>query len=247
MSMPSTRKIAILMGLYLSKFDEKGVKALGFKGSVEAFNTLGYAIGTKPASIKNYRDEFDPYFNNPRQGWHNRPLREYCKLILEEYQTIDFEEFTELIKGNLIENYTVEKFVDSLIQKDGSETVAKRLITGKAAEEFFRENYLSVPQFENFTLKDTTLLACGFDFKLERNTDYYCVEVKGLQGKSGTLTFTEKEFAVAEKLCDAFALYVVTNFVEKPVPKLIFNPLKSALRFVKTEKLVSQITFSTAF
>lgn len=245
--MPSTRKIAILMGLYLSKFDEKGVRALGFKGSVEAFNTLGYAIGTKPASIKNYRDEFDPYFSNPRKGWHNRPLREYCKLVLEEYQVLDFEEFTEIVKSNLIENYTVEKFVNSIIKKDHSETVAKRLITGKAAEEFFRENYLAITQFENFTLKDTTLLACGFDFKLERNSDYYCIEVKGLQGKSGNVTFTEKEFTVAEKLQDAFVLYVVTNFAEKPIPKLIFNPLKSALKFVKTEKLVSQISFSTTF
>lgn len=244
--MSSPRKIAILMGLYLSKFDEKGVQALGFKGSVEAFNTLGYAIGTKPASIKNYRDEFDPYFNNPRKGWHNRPLREYCKLVLEEYQTLNFEEFTELIKSTLFENYTFEKFVNSLTKKDYSETVAKRLITGKAAEEFFRENYSSVPQFENFTLKDTTLFACGFDFKLERNSDYYCVEVKGLQGKSGTITFTEKEFSVAEKLSDAYALYIVTNFIEKPTPKLIFNPLKSTLRFVKTEKLVSQISFSAS-
>ncbi|MBN8680918.1 MAG: DUF3883 domain-containing protein [Chitinophagales bacterium] len=247
MSMLSNRKTAILMGLYLSKFDEMAIQALGFKGSVEAFNTLGYAIGTKPASIKNYRDEFDPYFNNPRKGWHNRPLREYCKLVLEEYQNVDFNEFTELIKSNLIENYPVEQFVDSILQRDHSESVAKRLVTGKAAEEFFRENYLSIPQFENFTLKDATLLACGFDFKLEKESDYYCVEVKGLQGKSGTVTFTEKEYAMAEKLCDAFALYVVTNFVEKPTPKLIFNPLKSALRFMKTEKLINQISFSASF
>lgn len=247
MSLPTSRKVAILMGLYLSKFDEKGIQALGFQGFVEAFNTLGYAIRTKPASIKNYRDEFDPYFNNARKGWHNRPLREYCKLVLEEYQTLNFEDFTEQIKSVLFENYTIEKFVNSIDKKDYSETVAKRLMTGKAAEEFFRENYSSVPQFENFALKDTTLLACGFDFKLERNSDYYCVEVKGLQGKSGTVTFTEKEFAVAEKLSDAFALYIVANFAEKPTPKLIFNPLKSALKFVKTEKLVSQISFSASF
>ncbi|MCY7329925.1 MAG: hypothetical protein LH618_15330, partial [Saprospiraceae bacterium] len=83
--MVSSRKTAIVIGLYLSKFDEEGIMALGFKGPVEAFNTLGYAIGVKPASIKNYRDEFDPYFSNPRKGWHNRQLREYCKLVLEEY------------------------------------------------------------------------------------------------------------------------------------------------------------------
>lgn len=243
--MSSPRKIAILIGLYLSKFDKKGIKALGFKGPVEAINTLGYSVGAKPTSIKNYRDEFDPYFSNPRKGWHNRPLREYCKVVLEEHQALDFEDFTDLIKGILFENYAVEEFVNSVIKKDYSESVAKRLITGKAAEEYFRINYLLVPKFENFILKDTTILGCGFDFKLERNTDYYCVEVKGLQGKSGTITFTEKEFSVAEKLCDTFALYIVTNFVEKPIPKLIFDPLKSALKFIKTEKLVNQITFST--
>ena len=87
---------------------------------------------------------------------------------MEEYQTLDFEGFTELINSLLFENYTVEKFVNSLNKKDYSETVAKRLMTGKAAEEFFRANYSSVPEFEDFTLRDTTLLACGFDFKLEK-------------------------------------------------------------------------------
>lgn len=241
----SPRKEAILIGLYLSKYDERGLRELGFKGPVEAFNALGYAMGVKPSTIKNYRDEFDPYFNNPRKGWHHRALREYCKTVMNEFDEVDFYDFTEIIRGNLIQNYPVEKFVESLIPKDHSESVAKRLITGKAAEEYFRENYRYVPQFEQFALLDTTLLACGFDFKLENNADFYCVEVKGLQGKSGTVTFTEKEFSMAEKLREAFALYIVTNFAERPTPKLIFNPLESNLHFVKSEKLVTQLSFST--
>ena len=60
----SIRDKAILIGLYLSKYDQDGLNAFGFEGFVQAYNTFGYSIGFKPASIKNYRDEFDPYFPN---------------------------------------------------------------------------------------------------------------------------------------------------------------------------------------
>ncbi len=58
----------MLAGLYLSKFDALGLKRLGFKSFAEAFNVIGYAVGAPPASIKNYRDEFDPLFPNRRKG-----------------------------------------------------------------------------------------------------------------------------------------------------------------------------------
>ncbi len=54
----AAREKLILVGLYLSKYDSLGLKRLGFDGFVEAFNVFGYAMGSKPASIKNYRDEF---------------------------------------------------------------------------------------------------------------------------------------------------------------------------------------------
>ena len=40
----SNRDKAILIGLYLSKFDDEGLKELGFSGIIEAFNILGYSI-----------------------------------------------------------------------------------------------------------------------------------------------------------------------------------------------------------
>ena len=70
-----TRERLILVGLYLSKYDSVGVKKLGFDSFTEAFNVIGYALGSKPASIKNYRDEFDPFFPNRRKGWHKRQIR----------------------------------------------------------------------------------------------------------------------------------------------------------------------------
>src|ERR1700704_7060684 len=92
-----TREKLILVGLYLSKYDSLGLKRLGFGSFVEAFNVIGYAMSQKPASIKNYRDEFDPLFPNRRRGWHKRPIRDYCRKVFEEYKDLDFETFTGLI------------------------------------------------------------------------------------------------------------------------------------------------------
>jgi len=100
----SIRDKSILVGLYLSKFDDKALTILGFKGFNEAFNTLGYSIGSKPASIKNYRDEFDPFFPNDRKGWHKRAIGEYCKKILDDFSSLGFKTFTELIKSFVIKN-----------------------------------------------------------------------------------------------------------------------------------------------
>jgi hypothetical protein len=42
------------------------LRNLGFETYSEAYNAMGYALGGKPASIKNYMQEFDPLFPNGR-------------------------------------------------------------------------------------------------------------------------------------------------------------------------------------
>src|SRR6266478_2741175 len=93
------REKLILAGLYFSKYDSVGLKKLGFGSFLEAFNVIGYALGAKPASVKNYRDEFDPLVSKRRKGWHKRPTREYCMKIFEEYKGLDLETFSGLIKS----------------------------------------------------------------------------------------------------------------------------------------------------
>ncbi len=242
----SIRDKSILVGLYLSKFDDEALSILGFKGFNEAFNTLGYSIGLKPASIKNYRDEFDPFSPNNRKGWHNRAIREYCKKILEDFSSLNFESFTDLIKSFVLKNYDVEKIVEKFEKKDKSESVAKRLITGIAAEEYFKVNYKNVNHFSEFEIKDTTNLACGFDFKLSSDMQYYCVEVKGLNSNTGSIAMTEKEFSVAQNLREKYCLFIVTNFIEKPIHQYYFDPLNSRLKFKKTERQIIQTNYSTS-
>ena len=202
----------ILAGLFLSKFNVTGVKRLGFGSFVEAFNVVGYALGGKPASIKNYRDEFDPLFPNPRQGWHKRQIRGYCLKIFEEYKNLDIDEFACLIKSLLGCDENAWSAVLDKEDIDQTQSLfAKRLITGLAAERYFESVHPSLTPFRGYTLENTTQLGCGYDFRLhtEANQDFLAVEVKGLSGPTGSLSFTPKEHQIAQTLTNRFFLFVV--------------------------------------
>jgi hypothetical protein len=242
----SNRDKAILIGLYLSKYDNIALVELGFDGFNQAFNILGYSIGVKPASIKNYRDEFDPYFSNQRKGWHKRALRDYCKQFHDTYSALALPEFTGLIKSFVIQNYDIERIIEQTEKKDYAESVAKRLITGKAAEEYFKINYGNIEPFIGYDLKDATNLACGFDYKLSLNSNFYCVEVKGLNVNTGNILMTEKEYSVANNLKDNYCLFIVKNFAEKPNHRYIFNPIDNGLDFKRIERQVVQVSYSMA-
>ncbi|MDR3366422.1 MAG: DUF3883 domain-containing protein [Prevotellaceae bacterium] len=240
----SSRDKQILIGLFLSKFDRKGLDALGFSGFMEAYNTLGLAIGAKPLSLRNYRDEFDPYFPNPRRGWQ-RPMKEYCRTLYDCYSSLKFDDFHDLVKTFLIPNYDVEQIIEKIEKIDKTESIAKRLITGKSAEEYFKIHYTTINQFKEYELKDTTNLACGFDFKLSHQTNFYCVEVKGVNLNTGSVMMTEKEFFVAGELKQQYCLFVVMNFIEKPYHQLFFDPLNCRLDFKKIERNVTQTNYLT--
>src|SRR6266446_3754439 len=134
----SSRDKLILAGLYLSKYDSLGLKKLGFESFREAFNVIGYGLGSRPNSIKNYRDEFDPLFKNKRQGWHKRPRREFCMEIYKKYKDLDLDTFSALLKSFVGYDENALSIVETKEEKkDGASFFAKRLITGLAAEHYF--------------------------------------------------------------------------------------------------------------
>ncbi len=241
----ATREKLILVGLYLAKYDSLGLKRLGFDNFTEAFNVIGYAMASKPASIKNYRDEFDPLFPNRRKGWHKRKTRSYCRDVFEEYRTLDLESFTGLIKSFV--GYD-ENFWSELAPKEkpsAQSNFAQRLITGLAAERYFESVRPSLPEFKGYAVHNTTNLGCGYDFRLEieRSKDFLAVEVKGLQDVTGNLSLTPKEHELAAELGDRFFLFVVKNFRESPFHEIFRNPLSSKLRFTKKERVIVQVSW----
>lgn len=238
-----SRDHAIIIGLYLSKFDKRGLSALGFNTFNQAFNVLGYSIGIKPTSIKLYRDEFDSCFPNKRTGW-KRKIRSYCKEYKDKFIAVSFEQFTDIIKSFLLKDYEAERIIRRAQKKDLSNSIVKRLITGKAAEEYFKMNYLTVEQFKNHELKDMTNFACGFDFCLSQKNSFYYVEVKGLNLSKGQILMTDKEFKTAKNLNKNYCLFIVKNFAKKPRHDIFFNPVRSVLNFKRHENTMIQISYS---
>jgi hypothetical protein len=242
----STREKLILAGLYLSKYDSLGLKRLGFDSFVEAFNVIGYALGSKPASIKNYRDEFDPLFPNRRKGWHKRETRSYCMKILEEYKGLDLESFTGLVKSLVGYDENAWSEIQPVARtRDASSQFAQRLITGLAAEQYFESVHPSLPEFKGYVVQNTTRLGCGYDFRMDAgfNKDFLAIEVKGLKDATGTLSLTPKEHEIAKSLGDRFYLFVVRNFRESPFHEIFRNPLSSRLNFKKKEKVTVQVSW----
>lgn len=242
----ATREKLILAGLFLSKYDSVGLKKLGFQSFIEAFNVIGYALGGKPAAIKNYRDEFDPLFPNRRKGWHKRPTREYCLKVFNEYKDVDLETFTGLVKSFVGYDENAWSEVQTKETKaDSASLFAKRLITGLAAENYFEAVQSRLAEFKGYASENTTRLGCGYDFRLRSETDknFLAVEVKGLTERTGSLSLTPKEHQVAEALTDRFFLFVVKNFCESPFHEIYQNPLSGSLRFAKKERVVVHVSW----
>lgn len=242
----TVREKMMLAGLFLAKFDLAGLKQLGFDSFKEAFNIIGYALGGKPASVKAYRDEFDPYFPNRRRGWHKRPLRDHCSEVLETYRGLDLDTFTGLIRAltgydaNLRSLEEAEK-VDSISES----AFAKRLATGLAAEHYFVSVHPTLPEFQSYALENTTRLGCGYDFRLSAPSvaDFLAVEVKGMQGTTGNLSLTPKEYEVAGSFSDRYFLFVVKNFSERPFHHIYRNPMAAELAFTKKERVLVHVSW----
>ena len=231
----------MLIGLFLSKFDTDGLKALGFSRFWEAYNAFALLLGGPPKNINNYRDEFDPYFPNPRKGWHLRPLRPTRKAMMEKYAGLSLDEFAKLIRD--ITSPLGE--VEEVAEKVESESFAKRMITGQSAEKYFEVHYQEVSCFKDALLTRTTAFGCGFDFKLEvSGTPYMAVEVKGLGAVNGSIQLTNKEYNIADYLKERYFLYVVRGF-ETPHPffTVVRDPISSGLELKKHEIVSQQVTW----
>lgn len=235
----------IVSGLFLSKFDVDGLHALGFDGFHEAFNTIALSLNASPASLKNYRDEFDPYFPNSRQGWHKRAIRKYCKDFMAEYGNLDIDAFATLLKTEISVVGDID-IIEEKIDPSEDNTFAKRLVTGQAAEKYFEANYSNLPEFQEFNLVNTTGLGCGFDYKMLKNeSPFLAVEVKGMASPTGAIMLTSKEYKTAQFLKDRFYLFVVRNFVEKPFHTIFQNPLETKLVFDRREATTVQVSWCT--
>lgn len=73
-------------------------------------------------------------------------------------------------------------------------------------------------------MQDTRDHGCGYDFAIITKDGVLQVEVKGLDGSSGGITFTSKEWETAESKGDNYYLMIVRNVSSEPEFQLIQNP-----------------------
>ncbi len=92
---------SLTVAYYLSRVDKEGLNQLGYPNYTEAFKKLAIILGQKASTIKNMRDEFDPYFDNGRKGWYQRELRGTRKEVFEMYSTVSDRKLTEVVKDIL--------------------------------------------------------------------------------------------------------------------------------------------------
>ena len=231
--MDDAHKRALVIAYFLSRFDKKGLQTLGFETWGEAYNGIGAALNVPPATIKHMRDSFDPYCSAVRQGWHQRPLLRSRVQVMEAYADLSgnalFEIAQEILSGqeNSSQIYiapiaVVEKKDINILEENLA--FAARLRTGELAEEYFRTRYPTLSQFAGMELEDTRKLGTGFDFRLHGPDTSHAVEVKGIVGKSGSIAFTDKEWAVANYLKSNYILALVRSLESTPVLELTIDP-----------------------
>ncbi len=95
--MKESSHLCMVVAYYLSKFDKKAYEELGLGNRTESHKKIGYILNVNENTVKNMRDEFDPLHDNPRSGWHQRPLRPSRQLIVEQYQALEEEELRGLV------------------------------------------------------------------------------------------------------------------------------------------------------
>lgn len=101
------KQIGLIVSYYLSRCDLKAVNALGYSCWNETFEKLGAILNINPNSIKNMRDEFDPYFKNSRVGWYQRALTTSRKEVyecLKDWSDIEVGVLAKELIGLIVED-----------------------------------------------------------------------------------------------------------------------------------------------
>lgn len=222
-------KKALVVAFYLSKYDTQAYANLGFGNASETHKYVGEQLGVKASSVKNMRDEFDPFHPNERVGWYQRPLRPSRQKVFDSFTELS-ELSLRVIVNDLLsatEDEKVKEVVTSINSSDESEIVDKtegntRGITGEQAERYFIDNwkkyYLGFTDIENKT-KD----GCGYDFKLTSTEEVRLIEVKGMKADKGGILLTDKEWKVANSEVTTYELFIVSNLASEPTVQIVKN------------------------
>ena len=253
MSEPNKR--ALVVAFFLSKFDRKGVRALGYGTTEEGFADLGEKLGVKKNTIKQMRDSFDPFCSVVRAGWHQRPILRSRANIIAAYDQASFEAMLYVVQTLRAPNVSAQDAAPYLAPIDESvpdaevatddTPYAARIRTGEEAEDIFIAAFPQLAEFNGAGLEDTRKWGTGFDFRVTFPGRWVAVEVKGLREARGVIFFTDKEWGLAGTLQNDYYLALVRPLNDSPKVELLANPV-SRLPNITTRTIESVSVLWTA-
>ena len=96
--METISKWLSIIAYYLSEYDLRAIRELGYKTRAEAFKDISIKLGRDNNYLKLRRDEFDVLTSSPRNGWRNRPVANDVQEMYQELSTKSYEEITVIVK-----------------------------------------------------------------------------------------------------------------------------------------------------
>lgn len=237
--MHENTSLALIVAYYLSKYDRMAYAFLGYSSQKDTHEKIGKILGVKLNYLKNMRDHFDSIHDNSRVGWYQEPLRPRLVRVVELFQDFHEEELREIVI-DILKNRGFSKseeysHVLTSISKYESEQQERSVFivrgpTGRKAEEIFIKHHCETGKPFLGILQDMREYGCGFDFELTHEDKKAFIEVKGLDGEVGGVSFTSKEWDVARTVGDSYYLVIVRN-VSSLAPSIQFiqNPFSVLL------------------
>ena len=228
---------AIIISYYLSRFNNEAVNNLGYQTWKDAFEDLSEKLQINKHTIKNWRDEFDP-FHGHRAGWHQREARKTISNIISQFELLEEHDIRhivdEIINGNIID---LPKIDSSETEFIANPIFILRGPTGKKAEQIFVDFHRNNNSPRAGELIDTRDLGCGYDFEIKSESNQHFIEVKGLASNIGGLLFTNKEWETAKRERAKYTVCLVSNINESPEISFIndpFSKLKPRKNIIQT-------------
>jgi hypothetical protein len=263
--MPSNQKhenydILNLIGYGLSKFNMDFVQMYGFNTKTAFYKYIvSIGIAQTTGTVKNRQDRFDGMDpESSRKGWWQdggRTDYKFRKDYIESFfGNLGVEDFVNVVKMSIAKNVTSNNLNDKVptnLQKNEDAVVTSPLIrscfkqmqeTGREAEYFFLNNYMTIDTFTNAKIEDARLFGDGYDFQLSLPKQYYLAEIKGLRTDKGNIRLTEKEYNKACEYKNDYVLVIVKNLIEMPKFISVFNPVKN-IELEKCKMTSEQIFF----
>lgn len=216
---------ALIVGYALSRLGVRLLAELGCKTWNEAFAVTSKALGEKHNSLKLLRDEFDPFFDNGRKGWWDRPPHPSRVAVMHEFEDVSDAALVETVRRILTRDVApLQDVFDAVSTPTGRVAgVAERLLTGRLAEEYLIKSSLEVLDIAPSRLVDKRLSACGYDFEV-RSLPGVAVEVKGLKKLRGDVLFTDREWTEALSRREDYWLVVIGNVSSAPRGRVTRDP-----------------------